>query len=570
MKQAVSYSRFSSSGQAKGSSIERQRAMFDAWLAKHNKEYFESSLSAQDRGLSAYKKHNLKRGLGGILSAIEAGLLVKGDALVVEAIDRLSRAATLDAFQLVSQILGAGISLITLEDDVTYTKESLNTKQFFVLAGKIQSANEYSARLSARVSAAWEDRREKARAGVIPERIQSYPMWVDKETKKLNKYSPIIREIVALYLSGEGLREICSLLSLKYKFEASPRTLARWLDNYDAMLGIWHGVQAFQGILTHEEFYEIQQARKQRTRTPKQPTFHLTSGLLSCAECGGSFSFRTQKPAYTKSAPKGSEAHQNKSKIVYGNCRNYLHKKQCNNNASVPEEVALLVLNATKDETLTEITARIALGVLDRQTYAGLIEKKQIAEVKFNNIYRLCIEMPDTVRPPERQRMLRLDTEIKELEKEIQKQNNAMLQTNIQINSKREKKIDLLGAGPAIYGGWEEKDEELLNATEKELKKLQDSPFLMRLALKNFGYCIVVKKKITNQDFRSKEAIAELSVNSDYFQSHSWNILKRSQKLGCYLVEHKWSEEDYELSDSLNKATYVDRVEILEVRRLTH
>lgn len=238
MKQAVSYSRFSSSGQAKGTSIERQRTMFRDWLALNSDSYIESPLSAQDKGLSAFKKANLKGGLGDILDAIQEGLLIEGDTLVIEAIDRLSRAAVLDAFEVISKILRSGITLITLEDNQIYTQNSINSSQLYILVGKIQAAHDYSVKLSQRVSAAWQRRREEALRGIAPAVIQSYPMWIDKKTKKFNHHAPMVKEIVAMYLSGNGLREICSSANKKYSIKITDRNIGRWLDNYDAMLGL--------------------------------------------------------------------------------------------------------------------------------------------------------------------------------------------------------------------------------------------------------------------------------------------------------------------------------------------
>lgn len=568
MKQAVSYSRFSSSGQAKGSSIERQRAMFEEWLASSSERYYESSLSAQDKGLSAYKKDNLKRGLGDIISAIESGLLVQGDALVIEAIDRLSRAAALDAFEVISKILKAGISLITLEDNLTYTEESIRSSQLYVLVGKIQAANDYSERLSARVSAAWERRREKARAGIAPDRIHSYPMWIDKSTKKLNIHAPMVKDIISLYLSGFGLREINSNIRNTYQFEVSPRTLGKWLDNYDAMLGLWHGVQAFEAIVSQEEFFEIQEARKQRTKTPKQPTFHLTSGLLSCAECGGSFNFRIQQPASTKSAPKGSEAYNNRPKIVYGNCRTYLQKKSCSNGVTIPEEVALLVLKATQDETLIDIAARSALGALNRHEYAGLVEKKANAETKFNGLYRLAAAIPESMKEPELLKMKQLANEISSLNEKILKQNEKLLGFNDALKNQREKWIESSGAANYIYSRWGDPDEELQSETEKELNKLQSNDFLRRLALKQDGYRIIVNKtKTTVGEARSKKIIAELWVNSRYYIGHNWKIMSRSQKLGCYIIEHTWPEQETDFSNENNNPVWTIQSERLEARR---
>lgn len=567
MKQAVSYSRFGSSGQAKGSSLERQREMFREWLAKNKDSYYESSLSAQDRGLSAYKKDNLKAGLGEILAAIDEGSLVPGDSLVVEAIDRLSRAAALDALQIITQILNAGIVLITLEDHQTYTKESASSPQLYILVGKIHAANDYSEKPSKRVAAAWQRKRVEAQEGKSPGVIHAYPMWVDRKTKKLNEHEPMIREIVSLDLSGNGLREICFLLSKKYNYSLTDRNIGRWLDNYNAMLVQWNGVNAFEALLTQEEFFEVRDAKKQRTRTPRQPTFHKLSGLLSCSVCGVGFTFRTQSPAATKDAPKDSDAYKRKPKIIYGNCRAYLNNKSCSNNATVPEEVALLVFNMTKDYPLHEIVVGKSLEILNRRVYAGLIEKKHNIDAQYDNIYNLYMRGANLVKYADFERMITLKNESEKLQIEIQIQNQKQTIADNILNQRRKRDFELIGGVQMLHGSFNSSDEDLERATAAELEKLRESPFLTRLELKNSGYRIIVGRKSNDGNSSNQNKITQLTVNLDDFREHAWNIMRRSQKIGCYIVEHNWLEEDQDFPGEDNLSTWIAQSEIIEARR---
>ena len=565
MKQAVSYSRFSSSVQAKGSSLERQREMFRTWLATNSHRFYESSLSRQDKGLSAYKKEHLKGGLGEIVAAIDAGLLTHGDALVIEAIDRLSRSDTMDVMGMASKIVENGVIIVTLEDNQEFTRQSLNTAQFFLFAAKIQAANNYSAKLGMRVAAAWEKKRQAARNGVAPAVIHSYPMWINKQTKKLNEHAPMVREAVELYLRGEGLREICYLVRNKYGFALTDRNLGRWLDNYDAMLGKWHDVQAFEPLLTQQVFFEIQEARRQRTRTPKQPTFHKTSGLLVCADCGTGFVFRTQKPAATKSAPIGSEAYKQKPKIVYGNCRAYLHNKACANNSSVPEVVALLIYEATKSEPLLEIAMDSALGVLDRRVHAGLIEKKSNLQSEFDTLYELYKKR--LIKPHDEERMQHLRIELEELDRRLREQGERDKKADTLLMQQRKNDKLFLGSKNMLFG-FGNADAELESAVRAETEKLEVNPFLLRLALKNYGYKIMVSRQIEKESEGNSKALTVLEVNTEEAWSHSWKILRRSQKLGCYLVEHTAFEEGPGFHESdPEQPQWVEIKELLEVRR---
>ncbi|AEV25181.1 site-specific recombinase, DNA invertase Pin [Azospira oryzae PS] len=533
--QAISYSRFSSLKQGKGSSIERQREMFNEWLARNQGSYYESNLSAKDEGLSAYKGKNKEGGLGAILEAIQQGLVRSGDVLVVEAIDRLSRAQAMDALRLLGDIVRAGIPILTLEDNQTYTEESLNGPQLFLLAAKVQGAHEYSKRLGSRVKAAWKVKEEKAKAGDKPKKLQNIPCWVDRETLKLNDLAPAIKQLIDLYLEGEGIREVCYFARESLSFKVAARTFTRWLDS-EVLLGHWRGIECFEALLSEKEFFELQRQRKARTRTPKQPNFRPLSGLVVCGKCGGSFNFRIQKPAATIAAPKGSEAYAAKPLIVYGNCRNYLHEKSCSNGATVPEEVAMLVYNATVDRLLFDLAYVAAMDVKSREDLAGIVERRARLETEYNNRESLYIKGIKNSED-DAARLALLKQQLAECDKEIsasldKQQQFESYKEHIQEMRKLLAKGKRLDAVDAVFGWGFAENEDLKKAVEQQIARIEASPFLMRLALKNAGYRIVVD--------RTKDGRVRLTCKDSDEPGEEWIIQKRSQKLGCYLVENRF------------------------------
>lgn len=156
MAQAISYVRFSSLKQKHGSSLERQEQMIGGWLVEHP-SYTLSALQYKDLGKSGYKgEHVNGGGFGKLLAAIQQGAIKDGDVVLVEAIDRAGRLDAVDMFGILHPILSAGVSLITLDDNQTYNRESLNGPAIFLLAAKIQSAHQYSAALSRRIKASYE------------------------------------------------------------------------------------------------------------------------------------------------------------------------------------------------------------------------------------------------------------------------------------------------------------------------------------------------------------------------------------------------------------------------------
>src|SRR5690348_11123783 len=111
---AYSYIRFSSAPQGRGDSLRRQTELSERYAAKHSL-VLDQSLHLRDLGVSAYDGSNVARGaLGGFLRAIRQGRIAKGSYLLVESLDRLSRAQVMQALSVFTEIINAGVVLVTL------------------------------------------------------------------------------------------------------------------------------------------------------------------------------------------------------------------------------------------------------------------------------------------------------------------------------------------------------------------------------------------------------------------------------------------------------------------------
>ncbi|MBQ0934665.1 recombinase family protein [Ideonella paludis] len=120
-----SYLRFSDPRQATGHSAERQMQYAARWAEEHGLR-LDESLSLRDEGLSAYHQHHVKSGaLGAFLAAVEGGRIPPGSVLVVEGLDRLSRAEPIQAQAQLAQIVNAGITVVTASDGRAYSREHL-------------------------------------------------------------------------------------------------------------------------------------------------------------------------------------------------------------------------------------------------------------------------------------------------------------------------------------------------------------------------------------------------------------------------------------------------------------
>ena len=123
-----SYLRFSDPRQATGSSADRQLQYAQRWAAEKGLA-LDESLSLRDEGLSAYHQRHVKQGaLGVFLQAVEDGRIADGSVLVVEGLDRLSRAEPIQAQAQLAQIINAGITVVTASDGREYNRAGLKAQ----------------------------------------------------------------------------------------------------------------------------------------------------------------------------------------------------------------------------------------------------------------------------------------------------------------------------------------------------------------------------------------------------------------------------------------------------------
>ena len=123
---AYSYIRFSSPEQEEGDSLRRQLEASQKYAEQHRLE-LDTTLNMKDLGLSAFKGfHKTKGALGKFLQLVEAGRIDSGSVLIVENLDRLSRQHVLEALTQFISIIKAGIRLVTLQDGMEYSTESID------------------------------------------------------------------------------------------------------------------------------------------------------------------------------------------------------------------------------------------------------------------------------------------------------------------------------------------------------------------------------------------------------------------------------------------------------------
>ena len=114
----------------------------------------DESLTLKDEGFSAYHQKHITQGkLGVFLKAIDDGNVAPGSILIVESLDRLSRADPIIAQHQLNTIVIKGIEVVTASDGIRYSLQSVkkNPGIMFMALGVMMRANEESDRKSDRI-----------------------------------------------------------------------------------------------------------------------------------------------------------------------------------------------------------------------------------------------------------------------------------------------------------------------------------------------------------------------------------------------------------------------------------
>lgn len=170
------------------------------------------ALTMEDRGLSAFHRRNVTRGaLGVFLAAVDDGAVPVGSVLVVEGLDRLSRAEPILAQAQLAQIINAGITVVTASDGHEYNRERLRSQPMDLVYSLLVMIRAYeeSATKSTRVRAAIHRECQAWIAGTWRGVVRNGkdPHWVelvDGRFRLLPARVAAVRRMVELFMAGHG------------------------------------------------------------------------------------------------------------------------------------------------------------------------------------------------------------------------------------------------------------------------------------------------------------------------------------------------------------------------------
>ncbi|ELW9446625.1 recombinase family protein [Burkholderia cenocepacia] len=305
-----SYLRFSDPKQAAGGSVDRQLEYAARWAVDNEME-LDASLSLRDEGLSAYHQRHVRQGaLGVFLRAVEDGQVPAGSVLIVEGLDRLSRAEPLQAQAQLAQIVNAGITVVTASDGREYNRERLKAQPMDLVYSLLVMirAHEESDTKSKRVKAAIRRQCQGWIAGTwrAPIRVGKDPQWV-RETEAggfelADDRAAAVRLVIEMFKQGHGaVRIVRELADRELKITDSGRSASSHIYRLLAnrMLIGEKPVEVdgetfrlegyYPALLTPAEFADLRYLAEQRGRRKGKgeiPGVVTGLGITYCGYCG--------------------------------------------------------------------------------------------------------------------------------------------------------------------------------------------------------------------------------------------------------------------------------------------
>ena len=433
MAQAYSYVRFSSDQQAQGDSVRRQMKLATDYAVQHGLTLDTHSYQ-EIEGISAFKGRNAIEGkLGVFLAAVDLGKIPKGSYLLVEALDRITRADINTALALFLKIIGNGIVLVTLQDGQVYSAER-NTEDkgigLIVSIMKMIQGHEESAKKQFRVSEAWKAKRTEAVTGKKMSAMA--PAWLKLSEDRMRWIElpdkvAIVQRIFDLSLGGVGTPTMAKL----FNSEGIPTmhranawtfgTINAILKN-ESVLGTYtpKKVEAepikgyYPQIVTDSQFYQVKESLQKRQWVSGHNVhrvLNLFSGISFCGHCGS--------PMRIKSAITGSK--------TYVRCKLATSSNECRAETFPYYAAERLVLN--------HLAKQVAELTFDKQGVdprVALLGKQAEINIKLDNLIDAMLTLKsDRLK----ERYAKLQNELDEVNEELANAVDPVLQEDAVIEA---------------------------------------------------------------------------------------------------------------------------------------
>lgn len=457
-----SYLRFSTPKQAHGNSADRQTEYAKRWAQEHGME-LDESLSMRDEGLSAYHQAHVRSGaLGAFLRAIDSGDVPAGSVLVVEGLDRLSRAEPINAQGQLSQIISAGITVVTASDGREYNRENLRTNPMDLLYALLVMIRAYeeSETKSKRVRSAARKACEiwvsgGSRAKVI--NIGRDPAWLRRKDGKwelIPERAEAVRAAMLLY--GDGLSGLQIFKALADRgidaglIGVNTNALYR-ITKRDDVIGIKtvaiEGTEYrlegyYPAIMTPEEWQQVKDASSGRLRRSAKSTIPglITGlGITRCGYCGESLV--AQNGTSSKTSRDASGRLRDSARRLWCNSRNSPTRCSIGSCSVAPVEHALLNYCSDQMRLDSLVTGDSRTQTL-RANLAALRANRDQLETQIGRITAALMASEDSAPIAFARQARKLEDEQAGIEREI-RSIEAELSRTLNMSSE-----------PALAGAW--------------------------------------------------------------------------------------------------------------------
>jgi hypothetical protein len=344
MPLAFPYIRYSSIGQADGSSAERQLALAQALAERHN---LTLQPAIEDLGRSAATGANLTAGpLADFFARVHSGQVPRGSWLIVEDPDRISRGNPQTALNVLSDLVNAGLA-IGYSRTGEVIQQGSSWSNFLLTYINLGRANEENLRKQQLCRAGWKAAKlEAAAEGRALTRV--CPLWLKIDSE--GRFVPIPDRVALIHRMyneaitlGYGGGRIAQRLNAEgipmWQSVTMPtrRAGADWDPAYVAkilsqrtVLGdfqpknknidtgkrarpdgppIPNFYPAVVDLVTWQRAQASRGSRRGSGGVQREAVSNLLSGLTKCAACGASMTLRTGKKGRTVGSygsPRGS------------------------------------------------------------------------------------------------------------------------------------------------------------------------------------------------------------------------------------------------------------------------
>jgi len=345
------------------------------------------------------------------LKAVKDGKIPVGAYLLIENIDRLSRLTPLEAFDIFSNIIKAGINIVTLDDKILYNRDTLelNIGNLYLALGSMHRGHNESKTKSLRISAAWENKRKSAGSVKLTAKC---PGWLSLDPDKKNftiihDKAEAVKLVYEYALSGYGASLIAKkfnemgvaslankgwYITTVHKLLANPAVIGEYWPYFGGKQRTKTGEvirDYYPAIIDQKIYRAVQQIKLKRTKEAgrKGHNFsNLFTSLCRCGYCGANMAYtlsRVNKKTgklYRYLACSNAKRGMGCKRYVFVDVSKFeeLFFRYCRE-----LDVAALVNEKTEKQSDLE-QKRVELS--------AMIEKKHQANLKLQNLIRFVEE----------------------------------------------------------------------------------------------------------------------------------------------------------------------------------